>query len=1198
MAHKASMQERFHRNFNSRIRTDVNTIIRSTGIAANLESLYLFNGDDRSRPAVVSNLKQDLHHIDMTWNGDGYVLGDGGAKFADNGNATLNTSGIVRNIDSAWSVSKQGKSRVFVLNLEWKSQSIAQCYIAMSSGFQFFRSATGTIFTISIENISTHRITWTIDTAAFRDGDPVTIVAMADMRAGNNTSRCYLNGVDMGVGTVNGTPFNSAQSQPVISNYIGRAHSWDNYYGFDGKIGLYGHSFEFPSNIPPTLEELKSLSVDPYRVLLNTQRSKIDLPDILLPVASDWEIEFEARCGFLPDNNNLVPILTASDYAPNMSKGLNIQAAGNTAWGSFPDWRRQTGTGAVWSVEIEFEITELSGIVYLITASSSTVSSLLRVETNGTLAVRNAGTNILESAPGTIELYKKYRAKVAREDDVLIKLYLDDVPIDDCPVADLALITYNQFSRYYTTTYRPYFILYSLKLVNVSGTSTGTEYYSAEWNASTVPSDDFALNWPSVGGSYDIAINNATLAIDPYYTKTPLMTGIFTNSVGQLVWCEGINSYTTNGFAAAHMWGGNTIRHWNLSTAWAASAATTWSFEVEFMITSNTFSGTSWSFIPISDSASGTSLLTATVDAAQTTLTLVSKDTTWATINTANVPFVVGKWYKVKVSSDAVNWVLTVDDVPQSTVANTTATGNQTRICAATLTSNVGVAIRSVVTTGGPYAATFNTTATTGKGTVWSSTGTTTLTVSGSGVSDSNYWYDVYQRRHLSESESVIPQERHIYKISKVSGTITITRDSNLTLTNAWKQTRDLYINRIANASTNGTEYGQRLHLYSLRVGTETWTPNASTLVSSVSSGRNATSSGVSFIDIPDSNIYCPTNGQTYANFTAIPSAAWNLNNVVFEISGFVRDYTSVRPSQSPVSTITIKAKAGQEFAGNIYDDAVATAMFCSGGVGTGGLATNSGVSSYNLLIKDVILTSGQTSSSGLMGGVVGTYGTSTTSTLDLNNVGVLSNPNLSYSVHYSGASNIVTMTNVITVGAGNGAATLATVTANKLTAVNNHPTSTTATAIAGTPTITSSIAVKPIRSSSTAAAGTMNRVATNDGSGSYGLFASLNDFVDPEYGDYNLKTSSALYYSGVGARTPSYSSPVASPKTFKNQSIYTYSPWSYTPPTYFYEITESGGIVFKRWNGSAWVTAPVKRWNGSAWIDVTVKRWNGSVWV
>jgi len=35
-----------------------------------------------------------------------------------------------------------------------------------------------------------------------------------------------------------------------------------------------------------------------------------------------------------------------------------------------------------------------------------------------------------------------------------------------------------------------------------------------------------------------------------------------------------------------------------------------------------------------------------------------------------------------------------------------------------------------------------------------------------------------------------------------------------------------------------------------------------------------------------------------------------------------------------------------------------------------------------------------------------------------------------------------------------------------------------------------------------------------------------------------------------------------------------------------------------KRWDGSAWVDAPVKRWTGSEYVDATVRRWSGSAWV
>ena len=37
--------------------------------------------------------------------------------------------------------------------------------------------------------------------------------------------------------------------------------------------------------------------------------------------------------------------------------------------------------------------------------------------------------------------------------------------------------------------------------------------------------------------------------------------------------------------------------------------------------------------------------------------------------------------------------------------------------------------------------------------------------------------------------------------------------------------------------------------------------------------------------------------------------------------------------------------------------------------------------------------------------------------------------------------------------------------------------------------------------------------------------------------------------------------------------------------------------VYTKKWNGSAWVTAPVKKWNGSAWVDARVQKWTGSAW-
>lgn len=37
--------------------------------------------------------------------------------------------------------------------------------------------------------------------------------------------------------------------------------------------------------------------------------------------------------------------------------------------------------------------------------------------------------------------------------------------------------------------------------------------------------------------------------------------------------------------------------------------------------------------------------------------------------------------------------------------------------------------------------------------------------------------------------------------------------------------------------------------------------------------------------------------------------------------------------------------------------------------------------------------------------------------------------------------------------------------------------------------------------------------------------------------------------------------------------------------------------VYVKKWNGSAWVTAPVKKWNGWGWEDAYVWKWTGSGW-
>lgn len=37
--------------------------------------------------------------------------------------------------------------------------------------------------------------------------------------------------------------------------------------------------------------------------------------------------------------------------------------------------------------------------------------------------------------------------------------------------------------------------------------------------------------------------------------------------------------------------------------------------------------------------------------------------------------------------------------------------------------------------------------------------------------------------------------------------------------------------------------------------------------------------------------------------------------------------------------------------------------------------------------------------------------------------------------------------------------------------------------------------------------------------------------------------------------------------------------------------------VYTKKYNGSAWVTAPFKKWNGSAWVDAKVQKWTGSAW-
>lgn len=1117
MAYKASMLERFHRSFSSRIRTDSNTLIRTTGIAANLESLYLFNGEARSRPAVIPNLIQDKFHIDMTWNGDGYLLGDGGIKLADNGNANTNTAGVVRDIDAAWATSKANKSRVFVLNLEWKSQSITECHIIRTNGFVFYRGS-GTVFYIWIENASSHRFIWTIDTTAFKDGDPITIVAMADYRVGFQTSRCYINGLDLGTGTLNGDPFNSSIPGIMLGNYIGRT-SFTNYYGYDGKIGLFAHSFEFPENTPPSNADLKALSIDPYRILLNTQKSRIDLPQIVLPAASDWEIEFEARCGLLPLDSAPVPILTASDYMPNNSRCVNLQAAGNNAYLSLPVWNRQFGVGARWYAEIEFEVVErISGFVYLFNSSSSTVTSLLRVNPDGTMAVRISSNEVLTTAPDTIRPFVKYRARLAREDDVEAKLYINDVLVGQCPIGDISANQVNQVARYSVTTVRNFLLIHKVALVNLAGDGgSGSTYYSEVWDSTSMPVGDFDKTWPSVNGTANITIEGAAQELDPYYSRTPLMTGLFTNNEGQLIWSEGTNNYIAGtGFSAAMKYSTGANRYWTLGSTWTGAASTAWSVEAQFLITANLITS-AWTLQLMGNNGSS-SLLLCTINSSQTEMVITTRNSAAATVNTtASIPFDHDKWHTVKLEATGTNWIVSFDGVPVSTVASTAATSAQMWALVSTISQgSARVACKKYAMTGGTYTEVWDDTTGTGRGTVWTSvSGARTMSAS---LLDVELWYDTYQRRFTTQSDTIIPHERHVYKISKVGQVFTVRRDETQILENQWKQVKDMYIDRMSNVSSNGIEFGQRIHLYSLRVGSETWTPTATGLVSSVSSGRDAICNGTAFVQIPDPYIYCPTNGQTYANFTAIPQEVRDLTNVVFEVSGFVREADStVRLYQTSRTSITVKAVAGQEFQGRIYDDETAT---WSTPYSSNAEQAFSCGSNATLEVRDILMISTWSGTTG----TVGTYGWGSNQIMTLNNVGALSRYTAFRTMDFlsfnAGSNNVATVNNCVLVGSSGLRSNETSLTVNRSTIVVNHPTSTSTVAFASGPTVANNcIAVKskfstlPAVSSTTTIANT----AANDGSGNYGLFASTESFVDAEYGDYRLKDG-GLKASGIGA--------------------------------------------------------------------------------
>lgn len=224
-----------------------------------LSSVYVFDdaGASGSTPAIIPDLL-GAHDIDMIYGTNGEINSDGNLQLADNGNGQLNTYGAFQGIDSTWADGVAAyTSRIYIIDCDFVLNTRNFQYLMYGFGCTVFWTKSTGLLRITIENKASHRA-W-IDYPLVAS-ENLKIVLQIDRT--NTVASIIINGIVQTV-NINGDPYGNGK--PLARNYLGRAISWNNYYGWDGTLNLFCVG-EDVSSQELTQPQLVELSLNPYAI--------------------------------------------------------------------------------------------------------------------------------------------------------------------------------------------------------------------------------------------------------------------------------------------------------------------------------------------------------------------------------------------------------------------------------------------------------------------------------------------------------------------------------------------------------------------------------------------------------------------------------------------------------------------------------------------------------------------------------------------------------------------------------------------------------------------------------------------------------------------------------------------------------------------------------------------------------------------
>lgn len=238
--------------------------------ASLFSSVYPFDdaGGIGTQPAIIPDLL-GVHDIAMVYGATGSVTSDGALQLADNGNGQTNTFGEFLGIDQTWSSGLTERSRIYLIDLVFKLNTKNYQNLFDGPGILIRWSKSTGELSIYIENISSHRIS-----ATYMPADNERIVIGLLINQTTATAHIVVNGVELD-STVNGFPFSGAQTKPSYNPWLGRQNSWNNYYGWDGKLNLFAFGYNFNGN-ELAVEELIALTNEPYSIFQEKTNEAIE----------------------------------------------------------------------------------------------------------------------------------------------------------------------------------------------------------------------------------------------------------------------------------------------------------------------------------------------------------------------------------------------------------------------------------------------------------------------------------------------------------------------------------------------------------------------------------------------------------------------------------------------------------------------------------------------------------------------------------------------------------------------------------------------------------------------------------------------------------------------------------------------------------------------------------------------------------